>query len=65
MLKDYKHIKCECGGIIGMYSRNTFNCEICNTEYQLYKLEYDVCWTNNKTGWIFPMVMKVPETEQK
>ena len=38
-----------------MYNRNTFNCEKCGTEYQLYKLNYDVCWTNNKTGWIFPM----------
>lgn len=53
--KDYKHIKCECGGTIGMYNRNTFNCEKCNKEYQLYKLDYDVCLTNDKTGWIFPM----------
>ena len=55
MLKEYKHIKCECGGTIGMYNRSTFTCERCNKEFQLQNLDYDVCWTNNKTGWIFPM----------
>lgn len=24
---NYKHVKCKCGGTIGMYNRNTFNCE--------------------------------------
>lgn len=28
-MKGYKHIKCKCGGIIGMYNRNTYNCERC------------------------------------
>lgn len=57
-MKDYKHIRCSCGGIIGMYNRNTFNCEQCNTEYQLYKLDYDVCKINDKTGWIFPVKLR-------
>ena len=54
----YDHVRCKCGGIIGMYNRDTFNCGECNTEYLLYKLDYDVCWTNPKTGWIFPMKFK-------
>ena len=55
-MKDYEHIKCKCGGIIGMYNRNNFACERCNAKYELHKLNYDVCLINDKTGWIFPMV---------
>ena len=62
-MKDYKHIRCECGGTIGMYNRNTFNCERCNKEFQLYKLDYDVCWTNNKTGLIFPIKLNGGKTD--
>ena len=54
-MKDYSHIKCNCGGIIGMYDRKNFTCESCGKEYLLYKLNYDTCMTNYKTGWIFPM----------
>lgn len=57
-MKGYKHIKCKCGGIIGMYNRNTYNCERCGMEFQLYKLDYDICLPNDKTGWIFPMKKK-------
>ena len=39
------------------------NCERCNKEFQLYKLDYDVCWTNNKTGWIFPMKLNGGKTD--
>lgn len=53
--KGYEHIRCECGGIIGMYNRSTFNCEQCDKEFQLYKLDYDTCLINDKTGWIFPV----------
>ena len=49
-MKNYKNIKCKCGGIIGMYNRNNFTCERCGTEYELYKLNYDICMINNKTG---------------
>ena len=52
---NYRHIKCKCGGIIGMYNRDTFNCEQCGEEYKIYKLDYDACLTNDKTGWIFPV----------
>ena len=55
---DYKHIRCRCGGIIGMYYRDTFNCERCGEEYKIYKLDYDYCLTNDKTGWIFPVKHK-------
>lgn len=57
-MKDYSHIKCNCGGIIGMYDRKNFTCESCGKEYLLYKLNYDTCMTNDKTGWIFPMRKK-------
>lgn len=55
-MKDYKHINCECGGIIGMYNRKTFNCERCGKEFQEYKLNYDTLFSNDKTGWLFPML---------
>lgn len=55
-MKNYKHIKCKCGGIIGMYNRDDFTCDKCNTEYKLHELNYDICLINDKTGWIFPVV---------
>lgn len=55
-MKGYEHIKCRCGGIIGMYNRKDFTCEKCNTEYKLHKLNYDICFINDKTGWVFPMM---------
>ena len=57
-MDDYKHIKCNCGGIIGVYNRRTFTCERCNTEYQLTVFDYDICFSNEKTGWVFPMKKK-------
>lgn len=56
---DYKHIYCECGGIIGMWnSRKGFACEKCNKEYSLWKLNFDWLALNDKTGWQFPMKKK-------
>lgn len=55
-MKNYKHIKCKCGGVIGMYNRNNFTCDKCNAKYELHKLNYDFCMTNDKTGCIFPMI---------
>lgn len=54
----YEHIKCECGGIIGMYNRKNFSCEQCGKRFESYKIQYDVIHANNKTGWIFPMKIK-------
>lgn len=58
-MKGYKHLKCSCGGIIGMYDREKFTCERCNKEYPLYKQKYDICLINDKTGWIFPMLEEI------
>lgn len=56
---DYKHCRCECGGIIGQYSKaKGFNCERCNKEYQLSELNFDWIALNEKTGWLFPMLKK-------
>jgi hypothetical protein len=55
---NYEHVRCKCGGIIGIYNREIFTCERCGVDYVLHKLDYDVCWTNNKTGWIFPIKLK-------
>ena len=60
---DYEHIRCKCGGVIGMYNRNTFNCESCNKEFQMHELDFDRCSVNIKTGWIFPV--KNVETKGK
>lgn len=60
--EEYKHIKCSCGGIIGIYSRYKCTCNKCNKEYQLRKLNYDALISNEKTGWIFPMI-EINKTE--
>lgn len=57
-MKRYSRINCKCGGIIGMYDGKIFACERCGTEFQLHKINYDVLFPNNKTGWIFPMIEK-------
>ena len=51
----YKHIKCECGGIIGSWDRYKFVCEKCQKEYNLWDLKFDCILSNDKTGWQFPM----------
>ena len=33
MYKNYTHLKCECGGIIGMYDKENFACERCGKVY--------------------------------
>ena len=55
---NYQHVRCQCGGIIGMYNRETFNCRQCGKEYKIYKLDYDTCLVNDKTGWVFPVKYK-------
>ena len=56
---DYTFIRCSCGGIIGMYSRETFTCEKCGQEFKQYLLNYDGLKINDKTGWIFPVIYKI------
>ena len=56
---DYNHVICDnCGGIIGMFDRNTFTCDRCGKEFELYRLAYDRLAINDKTGWIFPVLDK-------
>lgn len=54
--EEYKHLKCNCGGIIGMYDREHYSCNDCKKEYE--NPEYDYLGINEKTGWIFPMVKR-------
>lgn len=59
MEMDYKHCRCGCGGIIGQYSKTSgFICEKCNKKYQLSELKFDWIASNEKTGWLFPMLKK-------
>lgn len=54
---EYTHMKCDCGGIIGMRDKENFSCDKCGKVYRIGS-EYDVLMTNEKTGWIFPMIKK-------
>lgn len=56
--REYEHVRCACGGVIGCYNRNNFKCDKCYTEYELFTLIYDHLEINDKTGWIFPMKRK-------
>ena len=55
---DYHLLRCECGGAIGMYDRQTFSCEHCGKAVDLYRLDYDTIKINDKTGWMFPVKYK-------
>lgn len=55
---DYKHINCTCGGVIGNYSNNGYSCDRCFKAYT-NKFKFDILFTNDKTGWVFPMIRKV------
>lgn len=56
---DYEHLKCGCGGVIGMTkdTRNNtpFTCGTCGKIFNLYELNYDRLLINDKTGWLFPV----------
>ena len=57
--KDWEHLKCSCGGILGMYDRGVSSyctCDQCGNEIYLYRIQYDVLMINDKTGWVFPMI---------
>ena len=54
---EYTHMKCNCGGIIGMRDRENFFFFKCGKVCRIGS-EYDVLMTNEKTGWIFPMIKK-------
>lgn len=57
---DYEHVKCGCGGIIAMYDRyhDACVCDVCGKGYKLWEIPYDYLKINDKTGWIFPVIMR-------
>lgn len=57
---EYTHMKCECGGIIGMYDTGPFTCERCGKVHFIGNQggKWDILLTNDKTGWIFPMIKR-------
>ena len=54
---EYTHLKCKCGGIIGMYDRKNFTCQKCGKNSKI-NVKYEQLMINDKTGWIFPMKRK-------
>lgn len=54
---DYTHLKCECGGIVGMYDGKAFTCEQCKKPQNING-KYDRIEINRKTGWAFPVLNK-------
>ena len=57
---EYTHIKCKCGGIIGMRDAKNFSCDKCGEIYYIGHPpnEYDELLINDKTGWIFPILRR-------
>lgn len=57
---EYAHMKCKCGGIIGMRDEENFSCDRCGKIHYIGHTgnEYDELMVNDKTGWIFPMIKK-------
>ena len=57
---EYAHMKCKCGGIIGMRDKEKFSCGRCGKIHYIGHTgnEYDELMINDKTGWVFPMVKK-------
>ena len=57
--KTYTHMKCGCGGIVGMRDRKHFKCDRCGKNHDVMDINsYDHFEVNNQTGWIFPVVRK-------
>ena len=56
---EYTHMRCKCGGIIGMYDKKHFTCEKCEKNYDVMDINsYDHLEVDDNTGWIFPMVRR-------
>lgn len=57
---EYTHMKCKCGGIIGMRDRENFSCDRCGKICCIGHPgnAWDELITNEKTGWIFPMLKR-------
>ena len=52
----YKHLFCDCGGIIRAKDYYTGVCDDCGKEIDLSPLDYQRILYNEKTGWMFPVV---------
>ena len=57
---DFDFLRCACGGIIGMYDRNSFSCDACGRPVKLHEGDYSELKINDKTGWVFPVKYKIP-----
>lgn len=52
----YKHLYCDCGGIIRVKNYYTGICDRCGKESDLASLNFTCVLANNKTGWMYPVV---------
>ena len=57
----YGHIKCKCGGDIGIYD-GILRCNRCFKTYAIWKIKYDHFESDPTTGWVFPMQVKKSNT---
>lgn len=56
--KYYKHVRCTCGGVIGMYNKKNYTCGDCGAPMDPY-IHFDkIMISGDKTGWAFPMIKK-------
>ncbi len=54
---NYSHVVCdECWGIVRLMNNMEFICERCGKQIALRSCDYDILMTNDKTGWVFPML---------
>ena len=60
---DYRHVFCDCGGIVYGHDDGYFMCARCGKLWPVHNLKYDRLLINDKTGWIFP-VLDRKETER-
>ena len=54
---NYSHVICnKCWGIVRLANNMEFICEKCGNQIALRSYDYDILVTNDKTGWIYPML---------
>lgn len=52
----YKHLFCDCGGVIRAKDWYTGICDRCGKESDLTPLDYKHMLVNERTGWMYPVV---------
>lgn len=57
---EYTHMKCKCGGIIGMRDAKNFSCDNCGEIYYIGHRGngWDMLIEDDTTGQIFPMIKR-------